>query len=134
MVNNHNRDYHDNNFIFLNMACSGKVGELDLYEPDIITFSHETEPEYINRALPNWIDQLTSVYPDHVKNHHLNIESNLVKVPCTTLNQIIEEYGISELKSLVIDTEGHDFEILNGLNLNVLKRSPYFNKFISCFK
>ena len=37
------------------------------------------------------------------------------------MNQIIEEYGISELKSLVIDTEGHDFEILNGLNLNVLK-------------
>jgi len=121
MVNNHNRDYRDNNFIFLNKACSDKIGELDLYEPDIITFSRETEPEYIDRALPNWIDQLTSVYPDHVKNHHLNIQSNLVKVPCTTLNEIIKEYQITELNSLVIDTEGHDFEILNDLDLNLLK-------------
>lgn len=121
LVNNHNRDYQDNNFIFLNKACSNKIGELDLYEPDIITFSRETEPEYINRELPYFVDQLTSVYPDHVKNHYINIESKLIKVPCTTLNQIIEDYDISEIKSLVIDTEGHDFEILNDLNLDILK-------------
>lgn len=121
MVQNHNRDHRDNNFIFLNKACSNTVGELNLYEPDIITFSRETEPEYIERSLPNWIDQLTSVYPDHVSDHHLNIKSKLVEVPCTTLNQLIEEYEITELKSLVIDTEGHDFEILDGLDLNLLK-------------
>ena len=121
MVKNHNRDYSSNEFIFLNKACSNKVGELELYEPDIITFSRETEPEYIERALPNWIDQLTSVYPDHVSNHHLNINTKLVKVPGTTLNQLIREYEISELKSLVVDTEGHDFEILNDLDLNLLR-------------
>ena len=121
MVKNHNRDYPSNKFIFLNKACSNKVGELELYEPDIITFSRETEPEYIERALPNWIDQLTSVYPDHVSNHHLSINTKLVKVPCITLNQLIHEYEITELKSLVIDTEGHDFEILNDLDLNLLR-------------
>lgn len=121
MVKNHNSHYNGNEFIFLNKACSNKVGELDLYEPDIITFSRETEPEYIDRALPNWVDQLTSVYPDHIKNHHLNIQSNLIKVPCTTLNKIIEEYDVKELRSLVIDTEGHDFEILNSLDFNLIK-------------
>lgn len=121
MVKNHNRDYCGNEFIFLNKACSNKIGELELYEPDIITFSRETEPEYIERALPNWIDQLTSVYPDHVSNHHLSINTKLVKVPCITLNQLIHEYEITELKSLVIDTEGHDFEILNDLDLNLLR-------------
>jgi FkbM family methyltransferase len=121
LVINCNHRYPKNNFVLLNCAISDKNGTLKLYIPDIEVFSQDTEPTYISKGLPNWVDQLSSVHKNHIKDHHLNVGSKGVEVECYTLNHIVEKYKIKELKQLYIDTEGCDYEVLNGLDFNKLK-------------
>ena len=121
LVNNHNKTYINNNFTFLNIACSNYIGELGLYEPDLATFSDESLPEYLKHGYPQWLDQLTSVHPHHIKTHGLNIKTKLINVQCTTLSEIVKKYEVKELNYLFVDTEGHDFEVINGLNFDILK-------------
>ncbi|NBP00764.1 MAG: FkbM family methyltransferase [Proteobacteria bacterium] len=118
---NYNTKFPNNNFIFLNCAISNKEGSLKLYVPDIEIFSEISEKNYIEKKLPRWADQLASVHKTHVKDHYLNLDVKEIEVPCRTLMSIINEYNIDDLQILSIDTEGHDFEVLETLDLNVLK-------------
>jgi FkbM family methyltransferase len=121
LVENCTRSYPGNNFIFLNIALSNKKGKIKLYVPDIEIFSEKTEPLYIEKGLPRWTDQLTSVYKDHIKDHYINLNFKEFEIECKTLNEIIDEYQVEELNELHVDTEGHDYEILEGLDFNKLK-------------
>lgn len=118
---NYRKKFPRNRFNFLNVACSDHSGNLELYVPDIVTFSRETELWYIEKELPNWVDQLTSVYPNHVQDHHINVNSKLKVVPCMTLNEIFNKFAVTDVDYLAIDTEGHDFEALEGLDFNAVK-------------
>jgi FkbM family methyltransferase len=128
LVNNFKIKYPRNNFIYVNKACSNFVGKIGLYVPDILPFTPETQKDYIQKGLTQWVDQLSSVLPNHVKDHHFpQLTSSKVEVPCTTLDSLIQEYNIKEIEHLVIDTEGHDFEVLEGLDLyNVKPKTIHF--------
>jgi len=114
LVENYNKNFKNNNFIFLNKAISNYTGKLDLYTPDL-------EAINISSDLPHWADQLTSVLPEHVKDHSLNIPVKKITVECCTLHDVISEYEVESLDFLQIDTEGHDKAVLEGLNLTYLK-------------
>lgn len=118
---NYFKKYPENRFIFLNQAISNKKGPITLYVPNIDVFSSISQHEYINKSLPVWTDQLTSVYKNHVADHYLKLDVKEVVVEASTLNSLILEYEIKNLNLLCIDTEGHDYEVLEGLDLDILK-------------
>jgi hypothetical protein len=64
---------------------------------------------------------LVSPLPNHVKNHYINLDTKSVIVNCITLNKIIENYNISSIDLLHIDTEGHDYEVMKGLDFEKVK-------------
>ena len=49
---------------------------------------------------------------------------DLIEVECTTLESILDEYKITKIDYMTIDTEGYEYEVLDGLNLN--KYRPVF--------
>lgn len=116
LVSNLNTLYPNNKFVVLNKAVSDYDGKLTLYVPDIPLFDKQVEPWYIERELVNWVDQLTSVYKDHVKDHYLDIPVIEREVECVTLDSLIDKYQVSAIETLVVDTEGHDHRVLRGIN------------------
>lgn len=127
LVENCNRIYPKNNFVFLNYAVSNKNGTLDMYVPDIDIFSNvgETTSHY-SQILPEWVDQLASVHKNHVNDHNLNLGVKKVEVPCFTLNHLFRQYQMKGLELLYIDTEGHDFEIIWDINFDIMKPERIF--------
>lgn len=121
MVDNHIKYKPNNNYVFINAACSNYNGTIELYIPDIEPFTHEIEKKYIEMGLPQWTDQLVSSLPNHVKNHHINLGTKSVIVECITLDKIIEDYEIDSIGILHIDTEGHDYEVMKGMNFDNIK-------------
>ena len=116
LINNYKRNHSNNNIFVLNIAISNKDGTLDLYVPSL---SNNLS------MLPSWITELSSADKDHIKNHISESLPNLIvdkiSVPCLTLNSLIKLYSIKEINYLIIDTEGHDYDILMDLDLNKLK-------------
>jgi FkbM family methyltransferase len=106
---NYNTKYPENNFTFLNLACSDRNHTITLYKPIVTNES------------PSWANQLTSVLLNHTKNHNLNVNLEKLQVDAKTLNSIIEEYNITSIEILSVDTEGYDYEVLQGIDLNNLK-------------
>lgn len=121
LVFNYNKRYPNNKFNFINKACSNKTGKLKMYVPNVPVYTKESEQQYIDKKIPAWTDQLSSTLREHVAGHNLNLEVNEIEVECTTLNDLIKQYDISEINFLNIDTEGHDFEVIEGLNLEMIK-------------
>lgn len=111
LIENYNIKYPNNNFIFINKACSNKKDELKLYVPSKDYNDFET--------------QLISVRENHIKKcfykKKIDFEINELIVDAITLNDIINDYNITNIDYLVIDTEGHEYEILMELNLNIIK-------------
>jgi FkbM family methyltransferase len=99
---------------FINAAVSNKDhNTIDLYVPS---------PENDFQLMPEWANQIASLRSHHVQMHGLSsmkIEKHTV--PCITLNQIISQFNIVKIDTLVIDTEGHDYEILMDLDLTKVK-------------
>ena len=106
LIINYNEKYPNNEFIFLNVACSDKVGFIELYVPIVTNNS------------PSWANQLSSVLPNHVKNHNLNIDIDKKIVKTIRLDNLINKYHISEIDLLCVDTEGHDYVILNDFDFS----------------
>jgi FkbM family methyltransferase len=109
--------YHDQRerFNFINAAVSDTRDELNFYF--IAPEARIAHPE-----LPDWYDQLGSFDPDHIKKHfgdELNDFHRELRISCTTLNEIIEQTKYPKIDVLHIDTEGHDWKILQCLNLNL---------------
>lgn len=109
LVKNYNSKYPNNNFIFLNKACSDVSKKITLYKP------------ILKNGLPLYTDQLTSVIRNHVKNHNIITELEEVVVEAISLTDIVNEYKITSINLLSIDAEGHDYEILKGMNFNKVK-------------
>ena len=107
------------NIIGLNLAVSNFNGTLDLYVPsqrnDFTQF-------------PFWTSQLTSTKKENITKQTLYVDGSPapiiideITVQCFTLNTIIDEMGIKSIENLIIDTEGHDYEILMDLNFDKIK-------------
>ena len=102
------------NLIFLNIAISDKDGLLELYTPSQANDF---------KSLPSWADQLTSVNSNHIKVHGQcsDVMIETVTVPCITLNALCILLSITHIENLIIDTEGHDYEILMNLDFRLIK-------------
>jgi FkbM family methyltransferase len=75
---------------------------------------------------PEWFNQLASLDREVLLKHRSSIpeiDSLLVeeRVPTVRLDTLLARHGISRIDLLVIDTEGHDFEILRTLDLTRFK-------------
>jgi FkbM family methyltransferase len=103
LVESLNNKYPNNRFVYLNQAASNSVGSLSLYVPEV------------NESGPSYLDQLSSVLPNHIKDHNLSFSSLKREVESTTLDSLIENNNITSIEYLIIDTEGHDKEVLDGL-------------------
>ena len=112
LCNNYNK--HPN-VILLNIAISNYDGFLTLYIP--------SESNDFSK-FPIYASQLASTNKDHLKKHSPHLIVDEISVECKTLNSIIREYKINILHELYTDTEGHDYEILMDLDLNLLNSHP----------
>lgn len=99
----------------INCAISDKGGMVEAFYCD---------PEVITRwALPTWLRGCNSIQIEHPTVRKWCIENKfdfdlLVKkeeVPVRTLQSIFEEYMITELDFLKVDTEGHDYVIMKSI-------------------
>jgi len=94
--------------------------------------------EYVNKAISNsngvttiyyptdtskisWIEQCSSVSKEHILQHGYDSIIKECKVEKITLNKLVSQYNIKKLDFLVIDTEGHDYEILMNYDFELLK-------------
>ena len=109
---NYEEKSKSNNIIFLNIAISNTDGTLKLYTTSLTNDFNK---------LPIWTDQLSSVNKNHIKSQRKEIIVDEIEVPCKRLNTVISNYGIKHIEYLIVDTEGHDFEILMDLNFDLLK-------------
>lgn len=71
---------------------------------------------------PGWFNQLATLDREILLKHRSSIpeiDSLLIeeRVPTVRLDTLLERHGISRIDLLVIDTEGHDFEILRTVDL-----------------
>jgi FkbM family methyltransferase len=126
---NYNETYPGNNFIFLNKAVSNTIGETEM---TIISEENDFE------NLPYWVNMISSINPDYGDKHLLPIDPSqtnenippLIKeqiiVPTTTLNEIIKEAHMTEIDILIVDAEGHDFEILIAYDFSILPKRIIF--------
>jgi len=101
---NYMKKFGDNsNIIFINMAVSNYVGEIELTIPS-------ERNDFSN--LPYWATQLASVNSTHATDHIANLLTDKITVKTTTINEIIKDCNITTIDLLHTDTEGHDYEIL----------------------
>ena len=104
-----------NNIHFLNIAVSNVDGMLDLYIPSKIIDMN------LNPGLKEYVSQLSSVRHDHIHSHNAIIPIDKISVPCYRLNTIVRIRNITSIDNLLVDTEGHDYEILMDLDLTIIK-------------
>lgn len=102
----------NNTIQFKNYAVSNKDGVLELYVP--------SESNDFSRY-PNWATQLASTNPEHIQRHFSDLIVEKISVPCFRLNTLIKELNISNIEYLIVDTEGHDYDILMDLDLSIVK-------------
>jgi FkbM family methyltransferase len=107
------------NAIGLNLAVSNFNGTLDLYVP--------SQRNDFTR-FPYWVSQLSSTREENITKQTVyrdgtpsDVIIDKITVQCFSLNTIIEEMNIKSIEILLIDAEGHDYEILMDLDFDKIK-------------
>ena len=112
LVKNYEEKRKTNIITFLNIAISNRDGNLQLYVPsEMNDFS----------KFPFWASQLASTNEQHIQTHIPDLLVESITVPCFRLNTLIRNLNISHIEQLLVDTEGHDYDILMDLDLHLLK-------------
>ena len=112
LVANYKTREADTYILCFNVAVSNKDGTLKLYVPS---------PQNDFSQYPFWASQLASTNPIHISTHLPTLKTDEVEVQCYRLNTIIKDLGIQWLDTLIVDTEGHDYEILMDLDFTLVK-------------
>jgi len=112
-----------NNIEFLNVAVSTYDGRLDLfmYKPPPTPKKKFTWSSPFIPHIFEWGNQLASVNMNHIEAHGIPNSTVKITVPCKTLDSIIRERNITSIENLHTDTEGHDYDILMSLDLDLVK-------------
>lgn len=103
-----------NRFQFANVAIGKESGAKTFYWVD-------PKAEQELEDLPYWYEQLGSFDRTHIeKELDGKLEPYIVSasLPCLTLKELFEKYGVRDLDILHIDAEGFDWQILQQLDLN----------------
>lgn len=74
----------------------------------------------------DWPLQLGSFYPNHISRHeaicpNISLCQETLEVPCIPLGTIMLLHNLSEIDLLLIDTEGHDLQVLRMAHLAISK-------------
>jgi FkbM family methyltransferase len=93
-------------------AVSGQDGEAPLYRLRAVP-----------GKTPEWFDQLATLNRDVLLKHRSsipNLESLLLedRVPTVRLETLFTRHNVTRIDLVVIDTEGHDYEILRALDFS----------------
>jgi FkbM family methyltransferase len=100
---------------FENVAISTQPGEMTLYRAKHSSTSQEGSARYVT--------SVASSNP-HVTAKQLKLAPAMldrVKVPAMRLDALVAKYGFTEFDLLQIDTEGHDWQVLQTLDLSKCK-------------
>lgn len=111
-----------------NCAIHSECGEIEMVVIPKDFLEKETPSgSFCNKALYG----MSSVYPPKnglkTNQHDSKIVDEIgqkIKVPCYTLNKILEKNNIEKVDLLSIDTEGHDYIIFDQFNFDLY--SPYW--------
>ena len=115
---NYNKKFKDTSHIkFVNKAISSYDGKMELTIPS---------PTNDFSKFPYWADQLASFNSEHIKKHIPNLLTETILVDMMSLNSLLREYNIDHIDELYLDTEGHEFEILNNFSFCVKPIKIYF--------
>lgn len=95
-----------------NVAIADRDGELPFFH-----FAEASPQE--RPLLPDFYDALGSFSRDVVLSHAEELADRLVetRVPTLTFESLLARHAVERLDLLVIDTEGHDWEILRRIDL-----------------
>jgi FkbM family methyltransferase len=99
-----------------NAAISDREGRVALYHLPPVD-----DPE--SEGLPSWYDLIGSLSRENIVGHRdsiPDIERLLVRtdVRCMTFESLCRKHDLRELDVLVVDTEGHDWTILRGVDFD----------------
>ena len=93
------------------------------FENSAIAASNKSETFYYIKKegenVPNWVDQLSSFHspvPSAILKKYPQAQLCQRQVECITINTLLTKYKVEQLHFLMIDTEGHDFQILQSLD------------------
>jgi FkbM family methyltransferase len=97
-----------------NAAISDADGHRPFYQ-----LAPVDDPE--REGLPSWYDAIGSLSRENVVGHRdliPDVERRIVRteVTCMTFESLCRKHGLSELELLMVDTEGHDWTILQGVD------------------
>jgi FkbM family methyltransferase len=102
------------NFTLLNMAIHNSRKEMTIYRADPIKIEQH--------GLPQWTKGIASFSKDHHKRSGTPKDFIIKeKVPCISLNELIKKHQVAKIDLLLIDTEGHDSEIILNLDWQIIK-------------
>lgn len=105
---NYSNTYPGYTIEYVNKAISNSNGTTTIYYPT-------------NTNKVSWIKQCSSLSKEHILEHGYTDNINEYKVDKITLNKLVKHYNIKNLDFLVVDTEGHDYEILMNYDFELLK-------------
>ena len=73
-----------------------------------------------NHQLDIAVAGMSSFNKGHLLKNTSVLESDIVEeqVRCSSVEELLQEFGFNDINVLVIDTEGYDFRILDKLDLN----------------
>jgi FkbM family methyltransferase len=100
-----------------NAAISDAEGPRPFYRLEQVD-----DPE--REGLPAWYDAIGSLSKENILSHRdliPDIEERLVEteVPCMTFESLCTKHGLGRIDLLVVDTEGHDWVVIKGIDLDV---------------
>lgn len=108
LVKNHK---HNPGLIFENVAISNDS------EPKEFFFIEKT-PD-----LPDFVTKLSSFerrVTEDVLTKFPNAKVKSVKIPCTTIQELVKKHQVNKVNLMLLDTEGFDYEILKTVDLKAL--------------
>lgn len=99
--------YKNTDIICIRSAVSNFNGTMEM---NVSTYPH----------LPDWGSDVASFSSDDLNKWTQRYGAIWEKetVPVRTLNDILNEYGVANIGFISIDAEGHDLEVLQGVDLN----------------
>lgn len=105
------------NIVFINKAVSDHCGLIEMTIPS---------PRNDFSRLPSWATQISSVDASHCISHIPNIQVDKIIVEATTVDEIVYLNKIDDIYLLHIDTEGHDYVILDSYSFRVKPKIVIF--------
>jgi FkbM family methyltransferase len=80
-------------------------------------------PDPEREGLPSWYDAIGSLSKETLLSHRdlipdIDQRVTQIEVPCMTFESLCRKHGLAKIDILMVDTEGHDWKVLQGVDMN----------------